>query len=494
MKTMKETTKWPLFRLIIPAFPEINVFTRIARKTTALGPIMVATVADKLWGWRIEVIDENNYRKGERDNQGFPDHFVLQKERPALVVGFYCGLSNTMERVWQLADFYQSPGVSTLAGGWHVHYLPEESLNRGIDVVVHGDAELVIQKLLTAFKQGDSVNNLPGISFWENGQIKTNPVEEVSDLNNLPFPNFGLLRNAKIKIYPIGRIRGCSKNCEFCSVRGKSRWANAEHLFGVVNYLTETRGAKQFFIVDDRLEEDKDGTIQFFTKIAEKYGRSLKFTVQTRLEAAKDKELLVAMKKAGVREVCIGYESPIDEELKLMRKGCSSADMLKWTKTYHDFGFFIHGMFIFGYPYSVSGAALSPKERAKHFKKFIHQASLDTIQVLRPVPLVGTDLRSRLEREGKLLPLKKVSWSRYDGSYACYQPDNMSLKELQETPLKIMKWFYHSRSFWRIGWRTLIMPFDYLMRGWHPWYRGWRNDIKRYGGYLLVRQWLKRYQ
>ena len=37
--------KCPLFRLIIPTFPEVNIFSRVAEKTTALGPIMVATAA-----------------------------------------------------------------------------------------------------------------------------------------------------------------------------------------------------------------------------------------------------------------------------------------------------------------------------------------------------------------------------------------------------------------------------------------------------------------
>jgi len=130
---------WPLIRFIIPAFPEVNIFTRQARVTTALGPVMVATAANKVWGWRVEVIDENNYHGGPRDNQGLPDHSVLQKENPAAVIGFYCGLSSTMERVWELAEFYHREKAVTIAGGWHAHYCPEETLRNNIDMVVHGD-------------------------------------------------------------------------------------------------------------------------------------------------------------------------------------------------------------------------------------------------------------------------------------------------------------------------------------------------------------------
>ena len=83
MEKRKTNRNWLLFRIVIPAFREVNIFTRTARKTTALGPMMVATVADKLWGWRVEVIDENNYKRGPRDKEGLPDHKILQDENPA---------------------------------------------------------------------------------------------------------------------------------------------------------------------------------------------------------------------------------------------------------------------------------------------------------------------------------------------------------------------------------------------------------------------------
>lgn len=494
MEKREMDRKWRLFRVIIPAFSGINIFTRIARKITALGPIMVATAADKILKWRVEVIDENNYRGGPFDKDGLPDHKTLQEENPAAAVGLFCGLSSTIERAWQIAEFYRQQGVVTIAGGWHAHYLPEESLKKSIDIVVHGDGEIVIRRILKAIERKRAFSKIPGISFLQGGQIKTTPPEAMIDLDNLPFPNFGLLKYAKLKIYPIGRIRGCSKNCEFCSVRGKPNWASAEHLFKTVKWLVETRGAREFFIVDDRLEEDRDGSLDFFALISKKYGCTLDFTVQIRLEAAKDVALLDAMKKAGVRVVCIGYESCVDEELRGMRKGYLSSDMVKWTKIFHSFGFFVHGMFIFGYPLKEKVIVISAEERMRHLKKFIRQCRLDTIQILRPIPIAGADLRPRIEREKKLFPLELVPWSKYDGNYICHRPDNMTLQEFQELPTKIMRWFYNPISFVRIPLKTIVFPFDYLIRGWRRWYRDWRNDITKYGGHLLIKRWLKHYK
>lgn len=490
-----ERASWSLVRFIIPVLPEINIFTKVAKSTTALGPIMVATAANKVWGWKVEVIDENNYN-GPRDKEGLPDHKRLQKENPASVVGFYCGLTSTVERVWELAEFYHNEGAINLAGGWHAHYCPEETLNHNIDIVVHGDGEIIIQQILSNLKEGKLVAELPGISYWDKGEIKRNLPEMLGtpDFNDLPYQDFNLLKFAKIRTYPINRTRGCRMNCEFCSVRGKPSWASGRHLFETVDWLVQIRKARHFFIVDDRLEENIEGTFEFFRLISEKYGNSLCFTVQVRLEVAKNTEFLKIMKKAGVRTVCIGYESPIEQELQVMRKGYSIFRMLEWTKIYHNYGFWIHAMFIFGYPPKKSEGQMAVEEMVKRFKMFINKARFHTIQILHPVPLVGTDLRQRLKKEGRIFPFEIVPWRYYDGDYACFQPDNMSLRELQEIPIKLMKWFYSPLSFFRISLRAITLPLDSLIRGWRHWRRGWHGDIVKYGGYRLIQKWQKRQQ
>src|SRR5512138_3124434 len=95
-------------RIVVPAFPAFNIYSRIARRTTALGPVCVATAVHEIEGWDVEVIDENNLgRYGPRSPQGGADHEFLQVERPADVVGFYGGLTSTVPRLYELARFYR---------------------------------------------------------------------------------------------------------------------------------------------------------------------------------------------------------------------------------------------------------------------------------------------------------------------------------------------------------------------------------------------------
>ena len=107
-------------RIVIPGYPAFNIYSRIARGTTALGPVSVATAVHEVEGWDVEVIDENNYRRSAlRNSAGLPDHEALQKLRPADVVGFYGGLTSTIPRLYELARFYRHLGVTTIAGGQH---------------------------------------------------------------------------------------------------------------------------------------------------------------------------------------------------------------------------------------------------------------------------------------------------------------------------------------------------------------------------------------
>jgi radical SAM superfamily enzyme YgiQ (UPF0313 family) len=495
----KKEAEWPLVRFIVPAFPEVNIFSRYSKATTSLGIVMVATVASKVWGWRIEIIDENNYN-GPCDQNRLPDHAKLQKERPASVVGFYCGLTATMERVFELTKFYHDQGCIVIAGGNHVNFCPEEALENNIDIVVNGPGEAAIQRILSALIDGRSIEEIPGISFLRDGKRASNPPKLIrpvegydKSLDDLPYPDFGLLRyTKKMKHYPISRIRGCGMNCEFCSVKEKARWASPEHILGTIDWLVDTRRARNFFCVDDHFVEDREGTMKLCGMIAKKYGNRLRIIVQIRLETAKDEELLTAMKKAGINMVCVGYESPIDEDLRAMQKGYLSSNMVEWTKTLRKY-FWVHGMFMFGYPPKKKEAGgLCAKEKEKRFKRFIRQAGIDSIQVLHPGPAVGTALRIRLEREGRVLPRGIAPWRRYDGSYALFLPDNMTLEELQETPLRIMKWFYGPLSLYRGIFKTLFFPVVFCLRGFHNWHTSWKKDWLKYSGHRILRQWYQR--
>ena len=494
-------------RIIIPAYPAFNIYSRIAKRTTALGPVCVASAAAELPGWDVEVIDENNLGKfGPRSDTVGADHEFLQKQRSADVVGLYGGLTSTIPRLYQIANFYNNQGVITIAGGQHfVEETIPEALSASIDYIILGEAEETIKELLQAIVANQDAGAVKGITYLKDSGIFYTPKREPqTDFDKLPLPDFSLVRYAKIKLYPVERIRGCGMDCEFCTVKGKPRHAEPERLLEHISFLVETYNAKHFFIVDDLFGQQRRETIRLCRMLADyqqRIGKRLRITVQIRLDKAKDQELLSAMRNAGIRNICIGYESPVEEELQAMNKNIRSADMLSLTRIFHKSGFFVHGMFILCYPLKDNNSfKMSVNERAKSYKAFIRKAKIDTIQILLPMPLPGTELRDRLRRQNRIYPLEDIGWEYYDGSFPLFKPDEpLNSEELQQGGRKIMGGFYQFGYMFLvpvniISFTRLIFFFHNIKSGWRWWYRSWRNYLIRFGGWIILRKWTSRFK
>ena len=489
-------------RIVIPAYPAFNIYSYIAKRTTALGPVCVASAVNEMEGWDVEVIDENNLRRyGPRSKSGGADHQVLERLRAADVVGFYGGLTSTIPRLYEIARFYKDKGIITIAGGQHfVEDNIAEALSSGIDYVVMGEGEETIKDLLQAMEGKRDISEVKGIAYLNKGEIIYTPKREpLTDFDKIPLPDFSLVRYANIEVYPLERIRGCGMDCEFCTVKGRPRYASPERLLECSRHIVETKDARKFFIVDDLFGQQRDETIRFCNMLRDyqkSMGKRLDLTVQIRLDKAKDPELLSAMRQAGISSVAIGFESPIEEELEAMNKKLRPKDMISLTKVFHKFGFLVHGMFIFGYPLKGDVNFKMPaKERVKHFRAFIKKAEVDTIQVLLPVPLPGTELRQRLERENRSYPTQDVGWEYYDGNFPLFEPDaGMSAEELHTSVRKIMGKFYQFKYMFLISlnvlsFPTLIFFLHNIRLGWRKWYRAWRNDLIRFGGWIAIRAW-----
>ena len=153
----------------------------------------------------------------------------------------------------------------TIAGGQH--FAGDnivEALNSGIDYVVIGEGEETIRELLSALEGKLDTGNVKGIAYLEGVKIIRTPEREpITDFDKLPLPDFSLIRYAKIKLYPVERIRGCEMDCEFCTVKGRPRYAFPERLLECISFLLETKDARHFFVVDDLFGQQREETIRF---------------------------------------------------------------------------------------------------------------------------------------------------------------------------------------------------------------------------------------
>ncbi len=508
-----------LFRLVIPKFPYFNVYSRI--KMPPRGAVSVATAVSLLEGFKVEIIDENNF-------SGPLDHRLIQKERPADVVGLYGGLTSTIPRLYQIASFYQSLGVPTVAGGNHINACVEEALSSGVDVVVMGEGEYILPDVVRAIASEKELSTVTGVAFKKNNQtLYTTRRPPIQDLDRLPIPNFDLIRDLKTRIMfiPLGRTRGCNFVCEFCAVNqhlGHTRSNSPGYVMEEIVRSVE-KGYNVFFFTDDNFAQERDSTAELCRLITEykrRSGKNLSFTVQVRADAARDEELLRLMREADVEILCIGYESPIEEDLKNMKKGLNLKKLDEYTQTLKRYGFYIHGMFILGYPTfndSKYRLNISMAERAERFWQFIRRNDIDTIQIVKPVPLPGTVLERKLKEENRLYPLSLVDYSKYDGNWLCFEPDSdIGTKDFMFQTERLVKRFYNLWMIPRLLYQIPLYPLEVTVRFLNGFVRGllggrrgtlgallkesfanarrqawrkFRNLRLRFGGRIILEKW-----
>jgi len=387
--------------------------------------------------------------------------------------------------------------------------------------VVHGEGEVVISELLRALKEERSLSNIPGISYREKGEFVRNTPENLifpgEKMDLLPHPNFGLVRYAKIKNYPINFGRGCSGKCRFCLVRSQHRCLLPERFTDQIKVLI-SKGAKNFFLVDDRAEENLEGLKSWLVMLRdfrqERKIKKLDITLQCRLTLAEHPEILELMVEAGVKTVAIGFESPIPEQLIAMRKPINPRKMVEQAKVFKRAGIYVHMMMIFGYPTIWRGEkspkTISAKKMAEIFWQFIKKVNPDTLQVLFYVPIPGTEDWKDLREQKRIY---KTDWSFYDGTWVVFKPDEgIQPEELQKEGIKLMRKFYAYKLIWqwewvsflahllKVGSVTVLLPFLWLVvypfkrnsrLAWNFSKRIFRNARRHFQASLIISAWLR---
>jgi radical SAM superfamily enzyme YgiQ (UPF0313 family) len=202
------------------------------------------------------------------------------------------------------------------------------------------------------------------------------------------------------------------------------------------------------------------------------------------------------MREAGITNLAIGFESPIAAELKAMNKRLDPEEMITLARLYDEAGFMVHGMFIFGYPAREGQPfQMSAQKRVRYFGRFIRKARLDTVQVLLPIPLPGTELTDRLRKAHRIYSTDDVGLEYYDGNFPLFQPDApMTPEDMQASVQRIMRRFYGPRHLLAAGVHVVSFPaialwLHKLKAGWQRWYRRWAGSLYRTGGWLLLRKW-----
>lgn len=434
---------------IEPRSPDDHIFSRYG--LPRLGILILGSILENA-GYYVKAFVED---LGEID---------FREVLKANLVGIST-ITSTAPRAYEIAQHLKKRGIPVVMGGPHVTFMPDEALQY-CDFVLRGEAEESIVPFVRALESGQDIGQVPGLSFRIGDKFFHNPpAPACRDLDQLPFPDFSLLRTKPSNIRPILTSRGCPFDCSFCSVtkvfgRGY-RFRSKE---SVLRELRQVEEDKVVFFYDDNFTANPERTKELLRMMIEER-ITPRWTAQVRIDAAKDEELLQLMQKSNCHYVYIGVESVNPDTLREYRKKLTLATIESGIQKFHHYGIRVHGMF-------VLGADHDDVETIRNTVKFAKKNRIDTVQFLILTPLPGTQQYQEYQEQGRLLT---TEWSLYDGHHVVHRPKLMTPFELQVETFRALREFY---SYWEI--LKVMLRFDVLA-----------VVLKTYGHRLQTR-WQKR--
>jgi len=216
-----------------------------------------------------------------------------------------------------------------IAGGIHSTLFPEEVLNTGVDVVLLGEGETSIVKLVKTLQNGlkEKLAAVPGMAFLHNKEVvitENNP--PIMNLDIIPFIDRDLFHDLTLYSHHSMIIsRGCPYSCKFCCNWGvgvkKCRSRSPKNVVEEITYLIERYQAKTIYFADDLFFFNNSQRMEFCDLILSNEIK-FKWVVQLRADSVSE-QLLRLMKKAGCIKLCFGIESGCQEILDNIGKHIS---------------------------------------------------------------------------------------------------------------------------------------------------------------------------
>ena len=329
------------------------------------------------------------------------DWIVAEVERfaPHMVgVGLF---TRWVWHAYRLVDALRGGVPLLVAGGAHATVRAEETLARGFDVAVEGEAEETIAGLVDHVEGRAALAAIPGVVFRDaDGRVRRGPAREpVADLDALAFPQLAQdlydprwYSPAGTEIIPGGILtsRGCPARCTFCAnyVTGRGfRYRSAANVVAELRAYHRGTGARFFPCWDDALTANPRRLLALCEALERDLAFPLGWSAITRATMVTP-ALLRAMKRAGLVSVNFGVESGDDAILRAIRKGVTTEHVVRALEWARAEGLRTAANFMLGFP-QESPPAL---ERTLRFMERIAPLtdSFSTLGVVVPFP--GTPL------------------------------------------------------------------------------------------------------
>ena len=347
-----------------------------------------------------------------------------------------------------------NPKILTVAGGQHFTATAKESLDTypEIDVIVRGEGEQTFTELVRNANKKSFFPRINGISLRHGNEIVHNPPRLlIENLEELPYPGYHFVKDIVHKYHfaaMAGRearyaliegSRGCTHRCTFCTQwrhwQGIYRVKSPERIADEMEFCYRDYGSRFIWLTDDNFRLGKRASDLADEIIKRQIADDLMWFTQVRCDdIVKNEELLPKMRKAGLRWVLLGVESPKQSTLESFKKGITAEDSKRAVKLLRENDIFAQAMLIIG----------ERKDTAKsiaNLREFVNELDPDfaIFAILTPFP--GTEIFAEAKKNGWI---EDFNWSHYDMVHAIMPTETLSREEVQEELYECYRSFYGS--------------------------------------------------
>lgn len=255
--------------------------------------------------------------------------------------------------------------MTIIAGGPHPSALPQELLNKGVDIVVIGEGEKTFPEIVAKIFQSKAITELQGIAYKTSSDaIVIRPKNEPIDLNDYPpfAPAHELYSAIEI-------VRGCPFGCKFCQVSslfGKNvRFRNPQEIIKWGKFLLSKRDSWDFrFIAPNSFgygsKQPRKPNLEALEELlsglknlqARKRRRTFfgTFPSEIRPESVTADTLQLVKDYCDNDNLTMGAQSGSPRILKVVRRGHTTEDVRNAVDLAHSYGFQLNIDFIIGFP------------------------------------------------------------------------------------------------------------------------------------------------
>jgi len=445
---LPQNIRWKKILLIKPNLRLRNGDIRFAYVHTP--PLNLAYVASYLTDLDVEVAILDAKVKNLSYNQIGKK---VKKFNPD-IVGITVLVSAAVNICYNIARVVKqiNPNCIVVFGGQHPTALPDETLQVDeVDIVVRGEGELTFRELITK----GTPENVKGISYKFNGEIKHNPDRElIKDLGDIRYPARHLIKNAKYRLFTsrvetVETSRGCPFRCSFCTTPSftKNLWRSrpVEKIIKELKMISQNRKITDIYFVDDNFTANTKRVEMLCERIIEckkkKEINDFKFFPHIRVDAVvKSPQMVKKMAEAGFWVVVIGIESIRKETLKDVRKGFTFTTVLKALKTLHENNIIVLGSMIIGNNLNAT------EEDIRNEIDFMKKVNIDMLDFKLLTPFPGIEKLEELEKNDLILT---KDWSKYDYYTPMIKTKKMSPRILHNLVIfafKKLNYFHNLRS------------------------------------------------